>query len=234
MNYRIIFRDTFRLFRESRLLWILGIFSFISEAIYRASVYSVGKPPVPFIAYPLLLISLYVSFVAKCSLIYSANQILSEQNPTYSEAWGFSKTKLKRIAWLYFLSIPLVIFSVFIVAIVALSEINASLTWAVDLFVTSFFLGSLFTLSICTIVIHNLEAGLALWTGLSIIFNNFLQVIVLNSIFLILQFVLNLLIGNALPGIFLIAPLTVTMSVAYRVFIAKGSYPALSNIQPAA
>ncbi len=234
MNYRSIFRDTFRLFRESKLLWILGIFSFVSEAIYRASVYSIGKPPVPFIAYPLFFISLYISFVAKCSLIYSANQILSEQKPTYAEAWEFSKTKLGRIAWLYFLSIPLVMFSAFIVVLIALSEISTSLTWVVDLFISSFFLGSLFTFSICTIVIHNLEAGLALWTGLSIAVNNFFQIVVLNSIFLILQIGLNLLVGNALPGIFLIAPITVTMTAAYRAFIAKGSYPALSNIQPTA
>jgi hypothetical protein len=234
MNYRIIFRDTLRLFRESKLLWILGMFLFASEAIYRASIYSIGKPPVSCFAYPLLFVSLYVSFVARCSLIYSANQILSEQKPSYSEAWGFSKTKLRSIVGLYFLSVPIVIFSVFIVTIVALSEISASLTWVVDLFVTSFFLGSLFTLSICTIVIHNLEAGLALWTGLLILFNNFFHVIVLNSIFLILQIALNLLIGNALPGIFLLIPFSVTMTVAYRAFIAKGSYPALSNIQPTA
>ncbi len=234
MNYRILFRDTLRLFRESKLLWILGMFCFVSEAIYRASVYSIGKPPVPCIAYPLFFISLYVSFVAKCSLIYSANQILSEQKPTYAEAWGFSKTKLRRIAWLYFLSIPLLMLSGLIVMMVALSEISIVLTWVVDLVITSFFLGSLFTFSICTIVIYNLEAGLALWTGLAIVGNNFFHVVVLNSIFLILQIGLNLLVGNTLPGIFLIAPLTVTMTVAYRAFIAKGSYPALSNIQPTA
>jgi len=234
MNYRIIFRDTFRLFRESRLLWILGTFLFVSEAVYKASIYSIRNSPVSCIAYPLYFVSLYVLFVAQCSLIYSANLLLSEQQPTYSETWEFSKTKLRTIVWLYFLSIPLFIFSEFIVKIVALSEISPPLTWFVDLFVMAFFLSSLFTLSICTIVIHNLEAGLALWTGLSILVNNFFHMVVLNSIFLIIQIGLNMLIGNVLPGIFLLIPFTVTMTVAYRAFIAKGSYPALSNIQPTA
>src|SRR6266511_1064840 len=155
MNYRIIFRDTLRLFRESKLLWILGVISFVSEVIFRASIYSIGKPPIPCIAYPLFFISLYFSFVAKSSLIYSTNQIVSEQKPTYSEVWGFGKTKIRRILGLYFLSIPLVMFSVFIVAIVAMSEISTSLTWFMDVLVT-LLLGSVFTLSICTIVIHNL------------------------------------------------------------------------------
>ena len=233
MNYKILFRDTLLLFRESRLLWILGAIAFVSEVIYRVSIYSIGNPPVPRIAYPLFFLSLYFSFVAKCSLIYSTNQIVSEQKPTYSEVWGFGKTKLRRILGLYFLSIPLVMFSVLIVTIVTLSEISTLLTWFVDLLVT-FFLSSLFTLSICTIVIHNLEAGLALWTGLSIAVNNIIHVVVLNSIFLILSLVVNLAIGNGLFGMFFIVPLTVTMTLAYRGFIVKGSYPALSNIQPTA
>jgi hypothetical protein len=233
MNYRIILRDTFRLFRESKLLWILGVISFFSEVIFRGSIYSIGNPPVPCIAYPLFFISFYFSFVANCSLIYSANQIVSEQKPTYSEAWRFSKTKLRRILWLYFLSIPLVIFAIFLVGIVLLSEISTSLTWLMDVLVT-LLLGSVFTLSICTIVSHNLEAGLALWTGLSIVVNNFFHIVILNSIFLILRLAVNIAVGNSLLGVFFIVPLTVTMTLAYRVFITKGSYPALSNIQPTA
>lgn len=233
MNYKIIFRDTLRLFRESKLLWIFGAIAFVSEVIFRGSIYSIGKPPVPCIAYPLFFISLYFLLLAKCSLVYSTNQVLSEQKPTYSEVWGFCKTKVRRIAGLYFLSIPLVMFAVFVVEIVLMSEISALLTGFVGLLVT-FFLTSFFTLSICTIVIHNLEAGLALWTGLSIAVNNFFHVVILNSIFLILQIALNLSIGNGLFGIFFIIPLTVTMTLAYRGFIAKGSYPALSNIQPTA
>ena len=216
-NYelQIILRDTLRLFQESKLLWIFGIIAFVSEVIFRGSIYSIRNPPVPCIAYPLFFISLYFSFVAKCSLIYTANQILSEQKATYSEVWIFCKTKLRRIAGLYFLSIPLVMFSVFIVAIAALSEITPSLTWVVELLVTFF--------SICTIVIHHLEAGLALWTGLLIVVNNVFHVVILNSIFLILQIALNLSIRNGLFGIFFIVPVTVTMTLAYRVFIAKGS-----------
>jgi hypothetical protein len=233
MNYKIIFRDTLRLFRDSKLLWILGVVSFVSEVIFRVSIYSIGQPPVPGIAYPLFFIFLYFSFVAKCSLIYTTNQILSDQKPTFSEAWGFSKSKMRRILWLYFLSIPFVMFAVFLVGIVLLSEINTSLTWFMDVLVT-LLLGSVFALSICTIVIHDLEAGLALWTGLLIVANNFFHVVVLNSIFFALQLVVNIAVGNGLLGVFFVVPLTVTMTLAYRVFITKGSYPALSNIQPTA
>jgi hypothetical protein len=233
MNYKILFRDTLWLFRESKLLWIFGAIAFVSEFFFRGSVFSIGNPPVPWMAYPCFPISLYFSFVAKCSLIYSTNQILSKHRPTSSEVWDFCKTKLGRIAGLYFLSIPLVMFSVFIVGIVLWSEISTVLTWSVDILVT-FFLSTVLTLSICTIVIHNLEAGLALWTGLSIVVNNFIHVVALNGIFLLLQLLLYWSIGNAIFETVLLIPLTVIMTVAYRVFVAKGSYPALSNIQPAA
>src|SRR5690349_8730185 len=178
MNYKILFRNTLRLFRESRLLWLLGAIAFVSEAIFRVSIYSIASPPVPRIAYPLFLISLYFSFVAKCSLIYSTHQIVSEHKPTYSEAWEFSETKWKRILWLYFLSVPLVMFAIFLVGTLLLSEISTSLTWVMDVLVT-LLLGSVFTLSICPMVTHNLEAGLALWTGVSIVMNNFLHVVML-------------------------------------------------------
>jgi hypothetical protein len=233
MNYRIIFRDTLRLFRESKLLWILGGIAFISEVIFRSSIYSIRNPPVPGIAYPLFCFSLYFSFVAKGSLIFTTHQIMSEQTPTYSEAWEFSKSKPGRILWLYFLSIPLVMFAVFLIGIVLFSEISTSLTWFMDVLVT-LLLSAVFTLSICTIVIHNLEAGLALWTGLSIIVKNFFDVVILNSIFLVLELAVNIAVGNSLLGMFFVVPLTVTMTLAYRGFIAKGSYPALSNIPPTA
>jgi hypothetical protein len=229
MNYRVLLCNTFKVFRESRLVWFLGAIFFVSEFILKISVYSLGNPPVPCIAYPLFFISLYFSFMAKSSLIYSTSQIASAQEPTNTEAWELGKLKFRKILGLYFLGVPLVMFSVFIVVLVVLSELNTFLTLAVYLLIT-FFLGSLFTLSICSIVIRNLEPGLALWTGLSMVVNNFIHIIVVNGIFLALQILLNLSIGNGFFGIFFIVPLTVAMTLAYQEFIKKDSYPALSNI----
>jgi hypothetical protein len=158
----------------------------------------------------------------------------SYQMSTFSEVWEFCKTKVKRVFWLYFLSIPLVMFSVFIPELVRLSEISALLAWFVGMLAT-FFLNAVITLSICTIVINNLEeSGLALWTGLRIVFNNFLHVMFLSSIYLFLQILIMGALGNTFFGILVIVPFTVTMTLAYQVFIAKASYPALSNIQPTA
>jgi len=233
MNYKTIFLDTIRLFRASKLLWIFGVFAIVSDVVNRISIYSIGKHPVSCIPYPLVLIAIYFSSIAVCGLIYSANQIASNQTSTFSEAWEFCKTKVKRVFWFYFLSIPLVMFSVFIPELVRLSEISALITWFVGILAT-FFLNSLFTLSICTIAINNLESGLALWTGLLIVFNNFPHVMVLNGIYLILQILIMGATGNTFFGIIVVVPLTVTMTLAYRVFITKTSYPALSNIQPTA
>jgi len=121
-------------------------------------------------------------------------------------------------------------FSVFIPELVRLSEISALLTWFVGI-LAMFFLNSLITLSICTIVINNLESGLALWTGLQIVFNNFLHVMVLSGIYLLLQILIMGALGNTFFGIIVVVPFTVTMTLAYEIFIAKASYPALSNIQ---
>jgi len=233
MNYKNIFRDTFRLFQESKLIWILGAFAFISEAVYRISKYSIEKDSASCISYLLLVVTLYFSFLAECGLIYSVNQILSDQNPTFSEVWGFCKTKIRSMIGFFFYSFPLIMFIVFIVELFSLSQINASLTFFVGMFAT-FFLNSLFTIFICTIAINNLQAGPALWTGLLIVFNNFFHIIVLNCIFLVIQIFLNWSTKTTLFGILLNVPLTVTMTLAYKVFITKVSYPALSDVQPTA
>jgi hypothetical protein len=233
MNYRIILQDTLRLFRESKVLWIFGAIFFASEVVNRVSIYSIGEHPASCIPYPLVLVAVYFSLLAKVGLTYSVNRIMSNQILTFSEAWNFCKTKLKEVIGLYFIGILLIVLSVFIAKIVVAGKINVSLALFIGLLLDSF-LNAWLTLSICTIVISNLEAGPGLWTGLLIVLHNFLHVIVLSSIFLILQIVLNWSIGNALPGIFLLVPLTVTMILAYRVFITKSSYPALSNIQPTA
>ncbi len=233
MNYKIIFRDTLRLFGGSRLLWVFGAFAIVGEVVCRVSIYSIGKHPLSCIPYPLVLIAIYFSAIAICGLIYLTHWIASQEHPTFAEAWHFSKAKVKRVFWLYFLSIPVVMFSVFIPATVRLSEISTLLTWFVCILAT-FFLDSLLILSVCTIVINNLESGLALWTGLHIVFNNFLHVMILNGIYLILQVLIMSAFGNTFFGTVVVVPFTVTMTLAYRVFIAKVSYPALSNVQPAA
>jgi hypothetical protein len=233
MNYKTIFHSTLRLLASSKLLWVLGALAIVSEVIYRVSIYSIGKHPVSCIPYPLVVVAIYFSSIAICGLIYSTHWIVSEEHPIFAEAWHFSKTKVRRVFWLYFLSIPLVMFSTFLPALVNWSEISALLAWFVYILAT-FFLNSLLILSICTIVINNLDSGLALWTGLQIMFNNFLHVIVLSGIYLILQILIMGVLENTFFGIVVVVPFTVTMTLAYRVFIAKDSYPALSNIQSTA
>ena len=233
MKYKNVFRDTLRLFGTSKLLWIFGAFTAGSEVIYRVSIYSIGKHPVSCIPYPLVLIAIYLSLVAKAGLIYSANQVMSNQTPTFSEAWGFCKTKVKKILGLYFVSIPLIMFTVFIPELIKMSEISAVLAGFTEMIAT-FFLSSLFTLSICAITINNLDSALALWIGLVIVFKNFLQVMVVSGIYLILQIFIMGAFGNTFFGILVFAPFTVTLALAYRAFVAKNSYPAIEISQPTA
>jgi hypothetical protein len=229
MNYKKVFSDTFRLFRQSKLLWIFGGLAFAAELSYKISTSLIGKSQTcyPFV---LPLVAIYFLLISKVGLIYSSNQLFSNQALTLSEAWEFSKTKLKRLLYFYFLTIPVVMFTVFIPVLVSLSEISNTLTWLVETF-ANLFLASLFTLSICTITIHNLESGSALWTGFAIVFNNFIHVIAINIVFLALQMFIIWITGNSIICLVIFIPFTVTMTLAYQEFITKNFYPALSNSQ---
>jgi hypothetical protein len=233
MNHRIIFRDTLRLFRESKLLWIFGVLSIVSEVIYRGSAYSIGRHPISCIPYPLVLIAVYVSLLAKAGLVYSTYQTLTKQNSSFSEAWDFCKTKVNGVIGFYFINIALITASVLVGETISLSQINISLAWLIGLLLASF-LNAWFTISICTMASNNLQSRPALQTGFLIVLNNIFHLIVLNSILIVFQVLLNFSTGTAVLGIFLIVPFTVVMTLAYREFVTRDSYPALSNLQSTA
>src|SRR5215208_4734353 len=136
MNYSIVLRNTFRLLHTSKLFWIFGVISAASEILFIGSIYSIRKQPIYCIPYPLLLLGIYFSLVAKAGLIYLTIQVVSNQIPTLSEVWNFCKTKLKGFVSFYYISIPLLIFSAFIVEIVRRSEIHPSLAWLIGMLAT--------------------------------------------------------------------------------------------------
>ena len=189
--------------------------------------YSIGKHLVSCIPYPLLFLAIWFSFIAKAGLIYSTQQIASGQNPTFSAAWNYCTAIIKRVS-LYLVSIPLLYFSVFTVQIFKWSKITGLEAWFVGMELT-YFLIALFTMSMCTAVIHNLAVRSALWTGLLIVVRNFPQVIALNSIYILLHVLVVGDAGNATFGFLVLVPFTVTMTLAYQMFIDRVSYPALSN-----
>jgi hypothetical protein len=229
MNYRIIFRDTLRLFGSSKLPWILGAFSFGSEFLYGVTVYSIGKQPVACIPYPLLLLAISFSFIAKTGLIFSTKQIASFQHITFSATWNFCTAKMKSLG-LYFVSFPLLFVSVFTLQIFAWSKVTGLSGWFVGMQLI-YFLISLLTMSMCTVVIHDLTARHALWTGFLIVVRNFPQLITLNSIYIVLHILVVGAIENAYFGFLVLVPFTVTITLAYQLFVEKVSYPALSNVQ---
>jgi hypothetical protein len=229
MNYKTIFRDTLRLFGSSKLLWIFGAFSAASEFLYRVTTYSIGKHPVACIPYPLLLLAICFSFMAKAGLIYSTKKIISGQNITFSATWDFCKAKMKNVG-LYFVSFPLLFVSVFTLQIFAWSKITGWGAWFVGMQLI-YFLISLLTMSMCTVVIHDLTARPALWTGFLIVVSNFPQIMVLNSIYIVLHLLVVGAVENAHFGFLVLVPFTVIMTLAYQLFIEKVSYPALSNVQ---
>ena len=233
MDYKTVFRDAFRLFRESKLFWIFGAIAVVSEFLYRVSIYSIGKHPIYCIPYPVLLLGIYFSLFAKAVIIYSTIQAVSRQTPTFSEVWHFCKAKMNGFVGFYLISIPLLIFSALIFDVVTWVGINPPFTWVIGVLV-SFFLTSLITVSICIMTLHNLEARSALWMGIQIVFKNFLHLIVLNGIFLILAILLMGSTGNVFLELSVSVPLTISLALVYQVFITKGSYPALSNIHPTA
>jgi hypothetical protein len=250
MNYSQTFRDTIHILQTTKLAWLFGLI-----ALLPAMTSSLAR----FVPDNLLFSFIYIlaSFVILCfslacvgGFIYVVYQKTLEQKFSFSDVWFHSKINF----WAIFGSSFPVIFLAFLTSIV-LEEVipNSSLHWYIT-FIGSWFMGSAVIFSICAIMINNVKAMPALWTGFLIALRIFFHVLIIACTALLIralfagliigilrifeyssiQKIMGVPIQSTLLGIvfrILMIPISAFLTLAYLKFTEKISYPALSNQQ---
>jgi hypothetical protein len=210
LNYTQILRDSLRLFRTTKLLWVFGFLSFLPLSLIQLlyvpnntiliCLYSIVTWPI-----------LFVTFVASGSLIYVIHQALLNKTSAFSEAWHKGRSKILRVFVLMLvLSIPIVLLFLFFSRIIVTTIPRSPLTWLFAL-TNQVVIGSFFTFGLCAIMIDNIEPLEAAWTGFLITRNNFFPLFIITGIIfftrIFLQYLLLVIFASGPFNIELPVPL---------------------------
>lgn len=206
MNYLQITKDSLRLFRSAKLVWVFGFLSLlISLVLPLASSLSKlvrGFPILFCLFYIAFLVIFLVSFIAEGGLIYAIHQAFLNKALTFSEAWSQSKSKIFRIIGLSFiLGIPVILIPLFLLKTISALIPTSPILWFLAL-INETLISSFFTFGLCAIMIDDVKAWAAAWTSLLVTTNNFFRVFVITGgIFLIRLLLIGAIVAIIKSGL---------------------------------
>jgi len=199
------------------------------------------------------LVIMYFSLIAVGSFIYVIHQNILGRNLNFSGVWSHSKTKALTIIGVSF---PAVALALLVSTILKYALPNSPFQWLIE-FVAGSFISSLFMFSTCAIMINDVKAVSAAWTGFLIALNNFFRVLIITGTAYFIRISLTSMViailrifdypsTQKIMGIpvvltavwifylIVIIPSSVFVTLGYLKFTEEVSYPALSNKQNAA
>jgi hypothetical protein len=250
MDYSQTIQDTIHILRTTKLVWVFGLLSLLTTITSSLARFVPDNLLFTFIYILASWAILCFSLVGVGGFIYVVYQKILGQNFTFSDIWFHSKTNFFTIIGSLF---P-VIFLAFLTSIIFEEVLlNSSLRWYIT-FIGSWFIGAVVIFSICAIMINNVNAMPALWTGFLIALRNFFHVLIIACTALLMRALFaSLTIGilrifeysstQKIMGVsiqptllwvlfrILMIPISVFLTLAYLKFTEKISYPALSNQQ---
>jgi len=213
MNYIQTLRDSFRLFRTHKLIWVFGFLSLLITFPLGLSSFASNNPILLCIYLPILLAGLIVMFISNGGLFYVIYQASLGKNVTFSEGWLQGKLKIVQYVGLMSTSIPLLLIGAFFIKRITIKSTSSPLLWLFALLESTLFV-SFFNFGFSAIVIDNIKVLAAAWTSFRIIIygHNFYRVLAITGFtFLIRLFVTGLVVAilsTGLFGVILPTPLT--------------------------
>jgi hypothetical protein len=199
MNYIQLLKDSYRLLRENKLIWIFGFLSLLETIVFNLPI---ANSTILSCAYLIVLLAvLVVSFIANLGLVYIIYQITLFNKPIFSEAWSIGKSKFFRtLGFVIPVGVILVIFIVVTRAISG-SASSSPFRWLIDLFISCF--SAYITFGYCAIVVHNVKAFPSAWVSFQVTLNNFLRILVITgSVYIIHLLILGIMVAILVPGPF--------------------------------
>jgi len=253
MNYSQITQDTIHILRTNKLVWLFGFLSLLMTVTRPLSQFADDKLLFAFIYILVSLVIMYFSLIAVGSFIYVIHQNILGRNLDFSGVWSHSKTKALTIIGVSF---PAVALALLVSTILKYVLPNLSFQWLVE-FMASSFISSFLVFSVCAVMINDVKAASAIWTGFLIAVNNFFRVLMIAGIAYLIRISITSLIimilrlfgytsTQKLLGIpvaltavwilyiVIIIPSSVFLTLAYLKFTKEVSYSALSNQKNAA
>ncbi len=201
MKVARILKDSLRLIRTTRLVWAFGSLSVLVTFFGPLAPYV--QPYLLFVCVflPTALVLSLVTFISEGALVFCVHQATLARITTFADAWRQSKAKALRLIGQFIIVTPATLIASFILQAIAAKVPDSPLVWLVALVIQSFTWG-LSTFGVCAIMISNLKAGAAAWTGFLITVNNFLRILVITGAMLLLRLAFTAALALVLVRIF--------------------------------
>ncbi len=194
MNYLQLTRESLRIFRSNRLVWLLGSIMLLPTlvAAFRARVsfsYASG-----WLYSIFLLVFGFYAIIASGALVFLAHQAALDRRPPFIEAWTYSGRRVWRQigAWL-------LIGMICAVVIIAAQVLGRIMITSLPEFLVVVLLFIIFmpTIDFClrAIIIDDLKIARAAWTGFLIALNNLFRTLVIYAAIYFIQALLAILVA---------------------------------------
>jgi hypothetical protein len=219
-----LLRHALRLFRSTRLLWLLGFLATLGHiSQFRDSLAGV-EPALAFLFVLASLVASFYSLIASGAMVRLVYLIEHGESASFEAAWGYSGARIFRIVGGGLLLSP-AIFIILAIYLIFVRNVPASpFLWLFAWLMQTAF-GSLSAFLLCAILIDDLKATSAAWTSLLITRKNFFVVLPVFGGILLLRGLLTGLV--ALLTSF--SPLRITLPAPvaydYLTYLLLGSAP---------
>ena len=206
MNYFEIIKDSIRIFRTTKIIWLFGFLALIPNIIGTMMDKSRLNINLDCAIMLILLISLYFGIISQGGLVYLIHQKILNNEIAFKDAWVQSKKKIGSIIGLLVIIsamslIPSLIYLYFNYH-TPYSPLLWILTWIIDMFFTTQFI-----FGVCAIMMDDIGAFSAARLSFLVTLNNYFPVIIINTlkdiVYLLLTrlIVVIFVIGNNFQGI---------------------------------
>lgn len=224
LNYIQIFKEAFRIFQTTKLVWVFGFISLLAVIAQPLFKFPSGVNFLVCLYLFIGLVIVLISVIAFGGLIYLIHQTTLNRNPGFGEVWLQGGQKLFRNIGFFLLTIPAILVVAFIYLIIAFKAPTSPFLWLLDLMVAAF-TGSLITFGLCTIMIDDVHALAAAWTSFLITLNNsFRLMIIYGGVFFIRLLVIGLLFAALASGLFKY-DLTIPLTFDYPTYLKIMAIP---------
>ncbi len=181
MNFILILKDSFRIFRTMKLIWCFGFILLLTTTLLQFFSSIQGNLFFLCVSSLLNLAVWCFSVISSGGLTYLIYQTTLNKRPSFTEVWHQSQARFPRLLGASLFIILPVSTELLILYFFTLRAFASPILWLIILLLNAVFLSSLLTFSNCAIMIHDVGAVAAAWTSLLITLNNFFRVFVITG-----------------------------------------------------
>ena len=178
MDYIQTFKESFKICRENKLIWL---FNFLTSLFILIN--SISLPKLGFWACGFFIVDLaiaVVSLISMISMYYVIYQATLDNKSTFSSAWSIGRSRFFRIIGLMLIYVTVLIIFWVISFLISNTDLTRfSWTFALEALLFSFF----GTFGVCAVVINDAKPFKSFIASLMIAFNNFFKVLVIVASF---------------------------------------------------